>query len=311
MEKRKNWYYGTEENLKGPFTEAEIRGMIEDRNRTIFPHTLLWLERVDEKTKEITKESYPAIKTQFFASFSLSQRELAEVAANSGVRNYWLWLGVVSSIIPVIVLYSLYFDGWEPFTLGGRPEEVPLLLIMFYYMILSIMIPTLFLLADWIFFMRANYQPMFLREIVIIASFLSPVYCFLRNKRLGQRQTSALLSLAFWLLTIGMYFSIPFYTNAEIARHEMRFTNNLLSRMRTEVTAEWVSVSVQRLPGPKFEVVNHLSNGGTLGRTLEQSGWNLNTVAPGLEVIMPDTEDGRAFVRKFNELITNTNAPYM
>ena len=298
---RGKWYYGTEENLKGPFTKAEIHGMID--RRSIFPQTLLWLEYEDNKTKQITKKSYPAIKTQFGAFFL--PQELTEAAMDSKVRNYWLWQGAFSSIIPVIVLYYLYFGGWNPYLFHSRGgQELSLFANMWIYMLLSMML-TIFLSWDWFLMVQKGYQPV-LHEIFCVAFFLSPVYCFLRNKRLGHRQTSALLSLACWLLTIGVYFSFPFYTNAEITRREMRFANNLLSAMRPEVTAEWVSVSVQRLPGLKFEVVNHLSNGGSLGKTLEQSGWNLNLADPGLKISVPNTEDGMAFIKKFEEIMANT-----
>ena len=108
---KETWYYGTEGNLKGPFTKAEIRGLIE--KKAIFSETLLWKEYENSETKKLEKKSYSAIKTQFSVFFPRH----ALAAADPKVPDYWLWMGAFYPLIATIAWYALYYSGWEPFQL--------------------------------------------------------------------------------------------------------------------------------------------------------------------------------------------------
>ena len=270
---KETWYYGTEEDLKGPFTKAEIQNLI--GKRIIFPETLLWLEYEDSKTKKLEKKPYPAIKTQFSVLFP--RHALTAVATDPKVPDYWLWIGAFYPFLVAIVWYSLYYRGWEPF-----PSMQMLRLIA-----ATTIFTASFIAIDIFAMIRAGYQPPI--YVFIISGFwLFPIYYFRRNRQMGRSQFSSSVSLVCWALALGMYFSFPFYTNADIARHNMWIANNrIIPAIRPEITAKSESVTVNRLPGLKFDITVHLSNGGTIKKTMQQSGRELKLIGDGMRISIP------------------------
>ena len=185
------WYYGTEENLKGPFTKAEIRDLI--KKRAISPETILWLEYQNTETKKFHKKPYPAIKTEFSVFFP--QQTLSAVAADPKVPDYWLWLGAFCPLVISIAGNAIHYSGWEEF-----PPRVTLSFIVVTIM----MFTTLFIGLDVFAMILADYRPP-IYAVIISFLYLFPVYYFQRNRRLGRSQFSSFASLACWALALSMH----------------------------------------------------------------------------------------------------------
>jgi hypothetical protein len=95
----------------------------------------------------------------------------------------------------------------------------------------------------------------------------------------------------------------PFLENKDIEEYSVRLFNVFLQPLRPEITAECTSASVQRLPGMKFEVIGHLSDGQEMKIAFVQSWQQLNPYSGDGErvnIIMP-SDIMAAFIKHYEE----------
>ena len=265
------WAYGPKEKRQGPFSTNEIRNLIE--TGVIMPETRLCEYR--------EKKDYPAIKTEFSVCFP--REDFISATEETQVPGYLMWLAVFAPLFFTGILYYAYFMGRTP----SSSSPMPLAIFCAGFMCF-----------DSAYIARKGYKAP-IRAITYsifsaLVFFCPMIYFYYRNKQLRRSQISTWASAVCLLLVVFMSIAWPFLDNKHIEEYSVRYFNAILQPLRPEITAECRSASVQqRLPGMKFEVVGHLSDGQEMKMTLVQSWHQLN--APS--ITMPIDVVG-AFIKK-------------
>ena len=255
------WVYSTNRERLGPFSAQEIRELIE--NGVITPETILSEYRVDRDY--LTTNDYPAIKTEFSVYFP--REDFVAATKDARVTDYWLWAGVFAPLIFTAILYYIYLMGLEMprIALGG------------------VVFGAIFMALDAVLMNQKGYKPP-MRSIIFSLFFLPMVYFYYRSRQLWRGQTSTWMSAVCLLVVVSVIVSWPFLSSRYVEEFGMRTFNAILQPLRPEITAECVSASVQRLPGMKFDVVGHLSDGQEMRMAFMQSWQSLTAYSVDGEV---------------------------
>jgi hypothetical protein len=235
------WFYKSEETRQGPFSEKEIRNLIEEK--TILPDTVL----CDAKNN-----CYLAIRTEFNAYFP--QQELTAISTLA-VSGIWTWILIAIPILADLIGFAVYFAGKMP------PRT-------------AFMIPFICILVtmDGTILQKIGFQPV--RNALGYAMLFYPMYLFKRSRRLARKQTLFALSLVMFLFPVATIFVLPVLDDKDIEDVGTKIVNQILLPLRPEATVECARVTMKkRLPWAKFDVTAHLSDGRTMELLLGQS-WN-------------------------------------
>lgn len=275
------WAYGPATDRTGPFSTKEIRDLIQ--KGIITPETLL--SEYHAKPGRRSEPDYPAIKTEFSVYFP--DETFTAATKYDQVPDYWMWTAVFIPLLLAIVVYFVYFSGREPISPG----------------IGGVLIGAGFMYADCSLMIKRGYKPPF-REITYSIFFAPMVYFYYRSKQLKRRQTPAWMSAACLLLIVGMADAWPMFDNKDVEEIGARIFNAILQPMRPEVTAQCVSASVEkRLPGMKFRVVGHLSDGEEMKMTLVQSWRRLTLYSKdGMVDILLPNDIAAVFITRMENL---------
>jgi len=242
------WVYSTSRERLGPFSAQEIRELIE--NGVIMPETTLSEYRANRDY--LTTNDYPAIKTEFSVYFP--REDFIAAAKGDQVPDYFLWMAVFTPLFFFVALYFMYYMGSELARIGSTGAVLGII----------------FMMGDSAVMNQKGYKPP-TRAIFYSILLLPMIYFYYRSRQLWRNQASTWTSVACLLLIISISVSWPFLSNRHIEGFSVRLFNAMLQPLRPEITADAVSASVTRLPGMKFEVVGHLSDGQEMRMTLMQS----------------------------------------
>ncbi|MDR1916655.1 MAG: DUF4339 domain-containing protein [Synergistaceae bacterium] len=237
---KSNWFYKAEETRQGPFSEKEIRNLIEEK--IISPDTVL----CDAKNN-----CYLAVRTEFSAYFP--QQELTAISAVA-VSGVWIWVLIAIPIFADLLNFAVYFAGKMP----SRTAMLPLIAIL--------------VAMDGTVLQKAGFQPV--KNALGYAVLFYPAYLFKRSRRLARKQTLFALSLLMFLFPVATSFVCPLLDKKDIEPLGVQIVNQILLPLHPETTVECTRVTLERrLPWAKFDVTAHLSDGRTMELLLEQS-WN-------------------------------------
>ena len=270
------WFYGPKDERQGPFSQKEIRNLIE--TGVITSETRLCESR--------EKSDYPAIKTEFSVYFP--REDFIAATKDDHAPVFWMWLAVFAPLLFTGFSYFIYFTGRVPMS-----SSMPLAVFSASFMFI-----------DSVFIARKGYK-MLIRPITYsifsaLIFFCPMIYFYYRNKQLRRNQISTFASVACLLLIICMNVTWPFLKNKDVEEYSVRLFNVMLQPLLPEITAECASASVQRLPGMKFEVIGHLSDGQEMKMTLAQSWRSLNAYSKDgerVDISMPSYISG-LFLKK-------------